>query len=220
MPVRPSGVKPLLAATAALLVLAVSGCGSETDAVDTGLATEPSLSSSPSAPPAAPPSPTGTVRTAGLVTVIDEGEGPEVCLGPIAMSFPPQCSGPAVEGWDWSTSGQGMHETQGSIRWGSYALTGTWDGSALTVDDAVPAALYDAAPVPSEPGSEATVSVIQGADEVVAALQTAVPDAMGVTVLDGQVHLDVAYDDGSVQDWADATYGPGVVVVTSALLPA
>jgi hypothetical protein len=215
---RPSGVKPTLAAALTVLVLA-AGCGSETE---TGSdSPEASPSATESATETAAPVPTGAVRTAGLVTVIDDGDGPQVCLGVVAMSYPPQCSGPAVEGWDWATSGQGMHETQGSQQWGSFALTGTWDGTALTVEDAVPAALYDAAPVPSEqPGASITVGVIEGADQVVAELEAAVPDAMGVNVLDGQVHLDVAYDDGSIQQWADATYGPGLVVVTSALLPA
>lgn len=217
MPSRPSGVKPLLLASAAVLVLAASGCGSQSD---TG-ADDPAPSPSATAVPV----PTGPVRTAGLVTVIDEGEGPEVCLGPIAMSFPPQCSGPAVEGWDWATSGQGMHETQGSLRWGSFALAGTWDGTAFTVEDAVPAALYDAvatpAPMPTPSGSGSPAPSAQASPDALAEqVRAAVPDATGVTVLDGRVHLDVVLDDGSLQEWADATYGAGSVVVTSALLPA
>lgn len=35
-----------------------------------------------------------------------------------------------------------------------------------------------------------------------------------------EVHLRVLYDDGSLQAWLDATYGPGLVTVTSALIPA
>ena len=34
------------------------------------------------------------------------------------------------------------------------------------------------------------------------------------------VDFEVLYDDGSYQSWADATYGEGVVVVTSALVDA
>ena len=30
----------------------------------------------------------------------------------------------------------------------------------------------------------------------------------------------VVFDDGSIQDWADATYGDGLVTITSALVPA
>lgn len=209
-------MKPLLAVSAAALVLAVSACGSGSSDSGTGAdAPQPTASSSSAAVPA----PTGAVRTAGLVTVIDEGQGPEVCLGVVAMSYPPRCGGPAVQGWDWATSGQGMHEEQGSTRWGSYALTGTWDGTALTVDDAVPAALYDAAP--ASPSVPPAPIVTTGSSETLAEqVRAAVPDALGVSVLDGRVSLDVAFDDGSVQEWADATYGAGSVVVTSALLPA
>ena len=35
---------------------------------------------------------------------------------------------------------------------------------------------------------------------------------------DGHVLADVIYDDGSLQDWADATYGDHVVVVSPALV--
>ena len=33
----------------------------------------------------------------------------------------------------------------------------------------------------------------------------------------GPVHVDVVHDDGSLQDWATATFGAGAVLVTSAL---
>jgi hypothetical protein len=32
------------------------------------------------------------------------------------------------------------------------------------------------------------------------------------------VQVDVTYDDGTLQDWADETYGDGVVVLSSMLL--
>ena len=37
---------------------------------------------------------------------------------------------------------------------------------------------------------------------------------------DGYVSVDVVHDDGSLQAWADETYGEGVVVITSALVEA
>jgi hypothetical protein len=37
---------------------------------------------------------------------------------------------------------------------------------------------------------------------------------------DGHVLVDVYYDDGTLQDWADTTYGAGVVLVSPALLDA
>ena len=37
---------------------------------------------------------------------------------------------------------------------------------------------------------------------------------------DGHVFGDVFYDDGSLQEWADTTYGENVVIVSSALVDA
>ena len=37
---------------------------------------------------------------------------------------------------------------------------------------------------------------------------------------DNLVAVDVVHDDGSLQDWADSTYGAGLVFVHSALGPA
>jgi hypothetical protein len=44
--------------------------------------------------------------------------------------------------------------------------------------------------------------------------------AYGGEGTDGHVLADVYYDDGSLQEWADATYGARVVVVTPALVDA
>ncbi len=41
-----------------------------------------------------------------------------------------------------------------------------------------------------------------------------------VSVADGHVLVDVVYDDGSLQAWADQTYGSDVVIVTGALVDA
>lgn len=46
------------------------------------------------------------------------------------------------------------------------------------------------------------------------------PGFLGSGVADGVVGLDVIHDDGSIQAWADATYGEGLVLVSSALVPA
>ena len=78
----------------------------------------------PSQVPAAP----GTVRA--NATVLDDGDGPELCLGGVATSLPPQCGGPPVEGWDWSRV---EHEDVSGVRWGSYQITGRFDGATFTV---------------------------------------------------------------------------------------
>ena len=96
----------------------------------------------PTEVPAAP----GDVRSRNIVTVMDTGS-PELCLGPVAESWPPQCSGPAIAGWSWADH-TGTFESQQGIRWGSYAVAGTWDGEVFTATEAIPAALYDPMPQP------------------------------------------------------------------------
>ena len=51
--------------------------------------------------------------------VIDDGQGPVVCLSEVAESNPPQCGGAIVDGLDmgdWAASGEGT-------RWGDRTLT-------------------------------------------------------------------------------------------------
>lgn len=55
---------------------------------------------------------------------------PIFCLGYIAASDPPMCSGPVISGWNWdSVSGS---KTVGTITYGDYLLQGTWDGKTFT----------------------------------------------------------------------------------------
>ena len=46
------------------------------------------------------------------------------------------------------------------------------------------------------------------------------PGALSTMPGDNLVVVDVVHDDGSLQGWADATYGAGLVFVHSALAPA
>lgn len=71
----------------------------------------------------------GPVTTGHPVTVLDNGSGAELCLGPIMESYPPQCSGPKLVGWTWSDRVGPFEEASGT-RWGSYILTGTYDPAA------------------------------------------------------------------------------------------
>ncbi|MBS43097.1 MAG: hypothetical protein CMH83_08065 [Nocardioides sp.] len=152
---------------------------------------------------------------------MDTGDGPELCLGPVAESYPPQCSGPPVEGWDWA-SYRGTFDRVDDVRWGAYAVTGTWDGTTFTVAGAITAALYDAVapeepvhPDVEQPRDEAELQEI--ADDL-GAVDGGLPGAQGAYADGERVLVDVLYDDGSLQEWADATYGVGAVVVTGALV--
>jgi hypothetical protein len=63
-------------------------------------------------------------------TVLESPEhGPQLCPA-VAESYPPQCGGPELIGWDWDTVDS---ESASGTTWGSYLLTGTWDGSRFTL---------------------------------------------------------------------------------------
>jgi hypothetical protein len=204
-----------LLAALTTLVLAGTACGGDSDEVALDPATGAPSPSEPSTPV-----PNGPVTTRDLATVMDTGV-PELCLGPIAESYPPQCGGPRLTGWDWETLGQGMFEQEGDVRWGTYLVTGTWDGTSMSPSDAIPGALYDRA-MPSETPTPAADKPLtdQQLEAIAEELRDLVPGYLGAHGADGHVVADVYYDDGSLQEWADSTFGPHVVVITSALVDA
>lgn len=73
-------------------------------------------------PPEDAVSPPGDGTRLGLATpfpatVLDDGDGPELCVGVILQPFPPHCSGPAlVSGWDWA-DWDGHYESASGVRW-------------------------------------------------------------------------------------------------------
>lgn len=272
----------------ALSALTLSACSTESEmrAVDPA-AHEPVSSDTPSGSGAAPaPVPEGTVTTDGLVTVLDPGTGPQLCLGAIAESYPPQCSGLPLAGFDFGDVGA---EEASGVTWGSYAVTGTFDGTTFTVTESTPAALYDPMEMPPEDAPAAACESPATTDPALAAPEamdatlaaaSALPglamtwltgDTINVAVTDGAagaeaklretwggplcvttaerteaelntisqelqaalptlltsgsmaadtIDAQVVFDDGSIQAWADETYGEGLVRVTSALVPA
>jgi hypothetical protein len=105
-------------AVAALLGLA--GCGSDSD-TDTG-------------------GDDGPRRYDATATVLERpGDLPELCEGAIAESYPPQCSGKPIVGWDWNDV-DGETSASGTT-WGEYHVVGTWDGEQLTLTEKPTAAV-------------------------------------------------------------------------------
>ncbi|MFC7727296.1 hypothetical protein ACFQW6_19455 [Nocardioides sp. GCM10028917] len=276
----------ILAAAAVLTVLGATACSTEAEmrAVDPASGSGTAVDASSGEAPR--PVPDGEVRTSGLVMVIDDGDGPEMCLGAVAESYPPQCGGPALADFDWGDVGS---EEASGVRWGSYALTGTFDGSTFTVTDAIPAALYDTMAEPEqEPlaaacddptttdtakatpedldatlaaasalptyasawltGNTINVAVTEDAEGAEAELRTTWGGMLCVTTVErtdadlnevnqelqaalgdqlltsgstspDSLDAQVVFDDGSIQEWADATYGDGLVRISSALVP-
>ncbi len=98
-----------------------------------------------------PAAPSGDVIA--RATVLDDGtNGPQLCLGGVAESYPPQCGGPDVIGWDWSAV-SGFDHASG-VRWGEFVVTGTYDATAGTFTltrPAIAAAAYDGNDLP-KPG--------------------------------------------------------------------
>ena len=213
-----------LLAAAALLVAACGSPSADPGRQMTLPTASPSAAASVTAPPATSlpvprvPPPRDTVTGEGLV--LQNGDNPpQLCLGPVATSSPLSCAGLPLVGWSWATN-EPQDETVfggGVSRSGSYVVRGHFDGRALTVTGAVPLApgesSADPTPRPSAP------------PQLDAARWAAVDGGLAVTpglIMrgregDGPMLVTVVYDDGTLQAWADASFGPGVVVVTSAL---
>jgi hypothetical protein len=157
----------------------------------------------------------------GQGTVLQkDGEEAQFCLGPIMESYPPQCSGPQLVGWEWPDDG--MWESASGVTWGTYAVSGTWDGETFTRGEmVVPLALYD--PLKQDPDPRADpANAGDNSDELLARVQEELSAWTSVTVLstsveNGYLWATVYYDDGTIQSYLDEVYGPDVVVVQSAL---
>jgi hypothetical protein len=87
------------------------------------------------AAPAPPPTDGGAEQRYAVSTTVLESpdHGPQLCLGGVAESYPPQCGGPDVVGLDWAeVDGE---ESANGTTWGTYGLVGTWDGGTLTLTE-------------------------------------------------------------------------------------
>ena len=75
-----------------------------------------------------------TIYTASSATVLESRDhGPQLCLGGVQESLPPQCGGPDIVGWDWGDVDD--EESVSGVTWGEYSVTGTWDGERLTLTE-------------------------------------------------------------------------------------
>lgn len=198
-------MKPLVVAAAALLITSLAGCSTEADrrAIDPDASTTPSTPATPVSSPTAIPAATQPVRTQVPVTVLDDGDGPELCLSGVAESYPPQCGGPKLIGWDWAAHPD--HERAHGVRWGEFGVVGTFDGTALTVTEAVPAADYTPEPLPESPRLVTPCEAPEGGWQVVDETRTSA-EAMDETfqVADRLSSLAMAWMDQSPFG-ADAT---------------
>lgn len=162
------------------------------------------------------PTPSATEPVVGLGLVLEADGGPNAGIpmfcGTVFTSLPPQCSGPEVLGWEWSSV---EHESLLGVRWtADLALRATYDGpsGALT-----PTAVLDLdsvdVPMTESPTGSVDQATIDAVAEEVFALER--PDVLGGGGGQGIFVLEVVYDDGSLQAAFDQIYGSGVVHVQS-----
>ena len=209
---------------AGILVASVAlstACAPETP----GSATPSPASPSPSPDPSTESTPDATVAPLGVGwpeppagevvaegTVVDANGVVVLCLGAVAESAPPQCSGTPLEGWSWDGIG-GARALD--AMWGDYTVQGTYDGERIAVTQTPsPAARPDPAP---------EVTVTDDADrERLTDVWEQVVDRIGSRTISTHIDPDrvdvhVVWDDGTLQDAADAEFGEGVVYIRSAL---
>ncbi len=73
----------------------------------------------------------GDEQVAGVVTVLESPDhGPQMCAV-VAESFPPQCSGPDITNWDWSSVDA---ESASGTTWGEFWIQGVYDTAENALD--------------------------------------------------------------------------------------
>lgn len=172
-----------------MVPLLVAACGGGETSLTSGDSTTPT------------PAAVAETRYTTTATVLQsERHGPQLCLGGMNDSYPPQCGGPDVIGWDWRAV-EGEESAHGTT-WGSYTVLGTWDGKAFTLTEP---------PRPPDPTSPSA------ADEGRFATPCPTPDG-GWKVVDSRTATDDALN--RAETYGRAQAGVGGVWVDQSINPA
>lgn len=83
--------------------------------------------------PGATPGDDAVHYTATATVLESPDHGPQLCLGAVATSLPPQCGGPDIVGWDWDEV-DGWESAAGTT-WGEYRVVGTFDDGVFTLTE-------------------------------------------------------------------------------------
>ncbi len=126
-------MRTVLLAGVLLSALAAGGCGSGEPGAVSGDADLPPVTSIQIDP---------AQVLEGSGTVLEDAKGPQLCLGGVAESYPPQCGGIPLVGWDWNAV-EGEESASGTT-WGDFRVVGTYDGEVFTLSDAGPPAPAEA----------------------------------------------------------------------------
>jgi len=95
------------------VVAAVGGCGNDVIATTSGT-----------------PGDADRRYTATAMVLESPDHGPQLCLGGVDESLPPQCGGPDIVGWDWESVSD--EESRSGTTWGEYTVVGTYDSTRFT----------------------------------------------------------------------------------------
>lgn len=95
---------------------------------------EPVYTTPAASPTSSSEAPAGTTYQ-GTGTVLQaKGKDPQLCLGGVMDSLPPKCGGLPLQGWDWDAVED--EESANGTTWGSYSVTGDYDGKVFKVLEA------------------------------------------------------------------------------------
>ncbi|WP_026930334.1 hypothetical protein [Glycomyces tenuis] len=164
-----------------------------------------------------------TVYQGALTVLENEEHGPQLA-GVVAQSYPPQGGGLDVAGWDWAAV---EHEEAAGTRWGTYLVTGTFDGEALVLtEEPVPAGEIDMADYPHlehteppapEPAEELSDAELQGIVDDLAERFPAVVNSGRPDTEHGVARIDATLVTPELESYAAEQYPEGAVVFASML---
>lgn len=120
-------------------------------------------------------------------TVLESpGHGPELCLGGVASSLPPQCGGPPLVGWDWTLVDD--EESRSGTTWTSAHVVGTYDGERFTLTQPPgPFEEQESHPVPGPACDEQKATNDDGVEEWEESVNVGdMPDVIAVWVNDSR----------------------------------
>lgn len=170
-----------------LVVVALAAC-SDGERVATGGATTTSA-------------PSADQRYEVDATVLEsQDHGPQLCLGGVAESYPPQCGGPDIVGWDWAEV-EGEESANGTT-WGMFHVVGTYADGRFTLTEP-PAA-------PQPPDESARESDFTSPCPVPAGGWTVVDPATATDVAQQAAAEHAAAEDDFAGLWVDQSINPAL----------
>jgi hypothetical protein len=181
---------PLIVLGVFAVVMPTAACSDDSTSVATD-------GPSTTVPVAAPP--TGAYEA--VTTILeDPGHGPQMCLGMVLDSYPPQCGGPDLVGFDWQQVS--WHESANATTWADGVhVVGTWDGERLTLTEAPREA--SGGEVPAAPEFDFTAPCDAPAGG------WAVRDAAKISMTDSQAASDYANAQPDLAaSWIDQSVNP------------